>query len=107
MNFTAAVTQIRNLANERETILQNIANAIAEAIIDRQKNQGLSGSHKSATIKDITNILESFSSEEREKILTLALVTVASNGKFGAGSNKKSYSDDDDFSDMFKNRKRF
>lgn len=106
MNFTTAVTQVRNLASERETILQNIASAISEAIIDRQKNQGLSGSHKNATIKDITNILEIFSPEEREKILTLALVTVASNGKFGAGSNKKSSSDNDDFSDMFRGRRR-
>lgn len=105
MSFSTASTQIRDLISKRETILQNVASAIAGAIIERQQKQGLSGQHKENTITDIKKLLAPFSAEEREIILTSALIAVASNGKFGAGSNRKESSYSDDFSDMFKRRR--
>lgn len=103
MSFSTAANEMKNLVAKEETIIKNASSIVAEAIIDRQKRQGLSD-NISATISDVQKLLAGFSSDTREAILLRSMILVASNGKYGAASSTKK-SSEIDYSDMFKGRK--
>lgn len=104
MSFSTAASEMKNLRLKEETIIKNAASIVAEAIIDRQKRQGLSDNITS-TISDVEKLVADFSPETREAILIRSLIMVASNGKYGATTSSKQ-SSEIDYSDMFKGRKK-
>ena len=103
MSFSTAANEMKNLIAKEETIIKNASSIVAEAIIDRQKRQGLAD-NMTSTISDVEKLVSGFSPETREAILIRSLIMVASNGKFGASASTKKASDID-YSDMFKGRR--
>lgn len=90
--FMSAITKIEDLITKKKQINDRAAALLSEAILDRIRSGNLTRNSE----KDIKNALRDFSAEEKEEILTKAIIYVGMN----TTSNKSTMSsdDDDDFS---------
>ena len=100
-SFMEVGTEIGELLDERNKILTQVANLVAKATISRAK----SGKDTSGLPKDINNILEGFTADEKTVILFKVVEKLAANGEF-SNRNKSSNNNrrHNDMSDIFASR---
>lgn len=81
-NLTVATTEIQELVDKRNKILEKTANILSEVIIGRAVSR--KGS-RTANIEDIEKSIKDFSLEEQKQILLNMVVTIATSS---AGSSR-------------------
>lgn len=84
-NYMTNRTKIEDLLTTRKQLLTEAATCVADAVIDRQKNSGIG--NVDSNVNDIEKLIAGFSEDEKVKIMEIALVKVAANGKFGHSSD--------------------
>ena len=91
--FMSAITKIEELITKKKQINDRAASLLSEAILDRIRSGNLTRNSE----KDIKNSLREFSLEEREEILTKALIYVGMNTTSNKSTSQYNDDDDDDF----------
>ena len=88
-NFMTAGTVIEDLADKKQAILIKVGNVIAEAVVERAKDDNVNASMQ----KDIMNLLVDFSDGEKAQILAQVVLNLAMAGKFSAVSKTEKHND--------------